>query len=1428
MKRKFRFLAIVFILITCLFTGCDSGGGNTPAKPVVEVVALQQELTLKDTEVMNYDYTKLFKVTSDSQDVVVTKNMVDTTKLKNVAGTYTVSCTYEKLSAKVKVIVIETVYELNLSKEELTLNAVLWDEYNYLDLFEATIDGEVVEITESMVETNIEGTPGTYYYRVTFNGISKTLNVHLVDEHTIEVFTTYKTKAVLINEIAQFDYTQLFSLYVDGVAVRVTLDMLDLTKVSNPQVGETYEIAFNYSVGNSEAKSVAEITIIEEDQISVTTKVVVTYPNGSYVDLTSLFEVKKGEEILPIDITMIEGTIDYSSVSVNEITLTYEGEEYVSIVEVRRGVIINYNTTDTVIIVKGTNQATYDFVKDFKVLINGIRFESISNESVNTEGVDFNTPGVYEATIKIAYNENKLGLSGVKFTYYEKTINYVVVDNNYSVSVKEENLLLKKGTTSYNLFNNLNVVINGRNQTLTTNKNYVDVITCYAEVLSDVIDFTSAANQKVEIAVYANGVNNAPVIVEYNLRIASDVVVEATDLVVFAGTTVYTKDLFTLHDGSDYLEVSNDYITGKVDTFTPGAYYITIDYLGIEATSKVVVLDNNIKGRYQTNLKTIAQTEEDEEYGSTTTASKKFGDLVIDEEGNITVNNLKAKLVSAIDGHTLIVSIRSYLHTLYYEDGIIVLDPDNSIRLGFHDEKRPLVYFNSEKYELLGRTEINLYDNHVLTMTYTSYSIDVFDVKNKETNEEFKYALKVRLAEKISSDTIYVVSWGMAEYVGDIPSVGEKGSIIFDGEEYKFTMTSSNVAKINEASSEKKYANTNFVGTVDGQSAILRVNQYEGFTLVVDSKIIFEAGSYEIMNMKNGGPNYEEDTVLLYQYQNEYYSYKFALDTVNKTFEVIEKDSYYGYYEYDNVFIYLDGYGTGLINYDTKHYYVTQFTYEVVGNTIICEYFNTSFLSNHGDGCEFYVGDFLNTLTITKIDETRLIGQTFKNKYIESGALVNVKSYQVGQEADNVAKKQLYSNIEIITKDGELSEEEKAKIIDTSRIRFNTPGFYQMTITINVNGKNVTSYYAIQILEAIYADKEVVATYGSGVIFNENSLSIDKYGQAILECAGIIYKGTVKINDDNSFVINGSNPDKGRITATGTYISDGIVLVRCGGASSFTDYFTIGSYKSSGCEKNVLRAITVGSNTLYVLASSNSASGEVVNVELVSGSNILNGNVIVKITSSEKVIYAKIQNWSSIIDGLVLADEYRGTYTLDANNTLTLDGFGNAVVGTTAGAYILNGRYATVITNTETFVYRLDKDNYTYTIVDIALDNSLLSGKTFSGTHKFYCGSYIYTANTTFVFGENGVITVKSNSSEHDEGELACGADLYNPTFASKNGVKGSYNVNGNKVTITVNGESFTFTITNVMDPAKLVCTSTTVDSTVHGYFAAGTSFDIG
>ena len=58
------------------------------------------------------------------------------------------------------------------------------------------------------------------------------------------------------------------------------------------------------------------------------------------------------------------------------------------------------------------------------------------------------------------------------------------------------------------------------------------------------IDFNKPGNQKVEIAVYVNGPENDPVYVTYEVSIATDLVVEAFDKVIYTQETLYTRDLF--------------------------------------------------------------------------------------------------------------------------------------------------------------------------------------------------------------------------------------------------------------------------------------------------------------------------------------------------------------------------------------------------------------------------------------------------------------------------------------------------------------------------------------------------------------------------------------------------------------------------------------------------------------------------------------------------------------------------------------------------------------------------------------------------------------------------------------------------------------------------------------------------------------------
>ena len=114
---------------------------------------------------------------------------------------------------------------------------------------------------------------------------------------------------------------------------------------------------------------------------------------------------------------MISGNINYTNVGVNEIKLTYNGVERISTVEVKKGVVINHRYGDTISIKKGTNQDAYSFINDFIVVINGVEMKFIPESYLDLSTVDFKTVGTYQVKITIPYNENKLTLTGVKFSY---------------------------------------------------------------------------------------------------------------------------------------------------------------------------------------------------------------------------------------------------------------------------------------------------------------------------------------------------------------------------------------------------------------------------------------------------------------------------------------------------------------------------------------------------------------------------------------------------------------------------------------------------------------------------------------------------------------------------------------------------------------------------------------------------------------------------------------------------------------------------------------------------------------------------------------------------------------------------------------------------------------------------------------------------
>ena len=1450
------------ILTALTFAGCDKGGGSNPdpdvpptptPQEVVKVVAKQEIVSIHEKEFADFNYTSLFIITVDDKQVLIQQAYLDLSHLpKNVGEEGYVVCEYKGKSARCNITIAPITYELTLSANEISITQLQVDDgYDYLALFRATEDGETRKITDDMVKNNVKREVGDYTYSVTYQGITKTLTVHVTEAHRVEVVNSYRLLGLQIEQLEDLDVTTLFSIYLDGETIKVTEDMIDASALENAQVGQEYDVVLTYVYKDARASSTAKIKIVPPKDVVVNARNAVIFPNGGNLDVRTLFTIKEGDEYVTVTNDMITGSIDYSAEGSNEITLTYKGKSATAIVEVRRGVVITLPKGDTIAVKKGTNKTEYNFANDVAVSVNGTRFTFVTYGDgtayhIDTTNVDFSTAGIYTATVSIPYTD-----SSKSTTYTTATINYVVKETTYELSVLQSEVLLAQGTTSYSLAKNISVKVNGITKVVVFDKAVAesDFLTVYAKLLTDPIDFNLVGTQHVKMEVYAGGMDEEPEIVEFDVRIKSNVKVTAYGKVVFVGKTVYTLDLFSVKDGDKDVKVTADMLEGKVDTYTPGVYSVKIDYLGVEATAKVVVLSDDIVGTYKTNMTTIPSEiskdygswEENDgwgDYGDSDTDDEvkpvvPLKDMTISADGTIVVNGTTAQVVDGIDQSTIIISLGSANYTLYINDGIVVLDPDNSNRLSFTDARRPLVYFSKTIWNLKSRVVVNSSSNYVLSTTNTAYSIDTFKIENKQTGQTSWYGLYTRLVSRNSADTVYNVSWGEASYPDDfVPKANATSTLTFGGQQYEFVMSTSVTAKIQTTEQAQKYIGT-YKGSIDGDdSARLTVDALGNYKLTLNGKTLFSASKSEIASMVNGGINTDDDILYFYNYKTSYYSYKIIINNEAKTFETVKKDGLFGYYEFDNRFIFLDGYGKGFAKLDKTSYTEVKVEYERNANEVTLRFIDAPYDYEYGQEATFVVSTFGNVLSVKYVEGDKLAGADFVNSRIESGAIVTIGQTTFDRGTSTIVKQAILDSIKIVTKQGTLTDAEKKKCVDLSAVVVNKAGFYSLPITLDLNGESVTAYYAIQIVAPIDgANKTFKADYGNGLINNSISLNIDNYSQLTLVCGSVTYKGFVSASD-TEFYSRAYDSNGNVLDVQGGWLTDGIVFVRASGAVIVNEYFAKGTVSTAGGNGAVLRKMEYDGKTTYLYSASVASQVEIISdIQTLEGNGTDNG-AIVKFSANGKEIIAKIVQWGSASGGLLISDGYRGTYTCAGQEDLVIDGFGNLSIGTITGTYTFNANGSLLVkTSTDMFVLDVNVAGGTYKPSSIKLDASLVRGKTFSAEYYFACPSdktSRYLAQTQFIFLADGKVSVISTSSEHDSGEDQCPQDTYKPSFASKNGLLGEYQVLGNTVKVTVGGATFTFAISDVSLADTLVCISTTLDqSTSQGAFKVGEKFSV-
>lgn len=1447
---------------------CSYGGKTAEAMVTVTAEAVTEDVwnvefsdpnvtsvEIYASEAAYYNYGKYFKVTKNGVERGISSDMVEN-NVKTEQGTYSYMVTAGGVSKTLTVIVLAP-YAVELLQDEVSIRSHSVDSFDFNALFNVTADGVKQEITADMVQSNVEAELGSYTYSVTFHDITKTLTVLVTDDYDISVIPSYNTLSACVSDVASLDVTMLFSVYVDGVAVEVTEDMIDASALDNAEAGQTYSVSCSYAQGSSKSSATVNIAVTEDEQINITAKNIVTYPNGEYIDLTTLFTITKGGSAVTVTNEMIDGTVDYSlEDEAQNITISYEGQTATATVTVLRGVVANYATGNVVNVKVGTDQAAYPFAEDFVVLVNGIRFRNLTS-FLDTSSVDFSQTGTYTATLNVLYNNSSdFGLKPTMAST-ELTITYNVVGVDYTIGIAEDTVTLPVGTESYDVFGNISLKRNGINNTVGENKNWVSLMYTYGEVVSDPLDFSQTGTQHVEIDVYvyctdAQSDLGEPIRVEFDVVISGNVQIEATDKTVFGNQTVYTTDLFRLWENGSEIEVTQDMISGKVDTFHAGTYKITAEYMGATATATVVVINPEIAGIYKTAQRTIAQEEEsddDDDGGGTSyweddsgttssettyTSTSALGDLVISADGSMTINGSEATFIGSIDENTLRISVGmgAYEYILYYNNGIIVLEPVNAVHLAYHESNRPFIYFDQSVWTINDAVTINRGSQHILTLKYNGYySYDVFQISSDETT--LWYGLYTEL-ELISSDYYYDLVWGEVVFADDFqPQADVVSSLTFNGTTEYFTMQSDSVGKVNSSDEEKIWAGMTFSGTVDGKSASLRFNEYEGLSYYVDGVQILSVSSYDMNNMVNGGVNHSADTAFVYYLKEtnseEICSYKFLIDAENKTFELLSRDGIFGQYfsDDDDMYLFLDGYGTGVANFDTSSYVKNQFRYTLINDEVKITFFNTSVTFAYGDYITLRLADLKNILTVKYCEDSSLNQAEFVNEQITDGAIVDFTKSVFS--ATSSLKNDIYESIVITTKDGTLTTDQKkatvdgtkTSCVDLSCVSQNANGFYQIAVTVSVDGSPKTAYFAVQVQRTkyqtqfaeIFGEADSHGTYSLGAVISETSaanITVDYYGNATVYVASKTYVGYCLTDVDNGkFTIYAFDDDNVSITGYGEKLQDGFYKVRLTGAASMVDYFVATSSEIyvSGTTSNILRKIIVDDSTIYVYSVAKGSLGEIVSVTEESDGSL-------KVIAQNKTFVAKAVWGTNVSYGLTIADSLRGTYLGDDDETLVLDGFGNATYGTTEGSYYASGENLTFTTDSEVLAFRLDKTEFTFQTLTVDIASKIV-GKIYSAAYTFTEDDSTYSATATIVFKADGTAQITSVCSDYENGE-------YSPSFVGD----GTYEITSSgKIIVKISSQTIAFNAPDVVKCLSIICTETSLQDGDCGYFGENTEF---
>lgn len=231
MKKTAKFISLItlmLMMVTTLLAGCEK---TTETTKKVSVVASQPIIDVEQDAVDTLDFTKLFKITVDDEQIEVKASYIDLGGLCTKVGTYTVTCTYEEKSASIIVNVNKSESNIVVNKKvtsiDIKINEV--DTYDFTTLFTISEKGNNVTVEESFVDhLKVIAKAGTYKVTCTYKGVSETITVNVKDT-VYELRLSVDEVKVTVDTALNYDYLALFTAFVDNERIDITSEMVEST-----------------------------------------------------------------------------------------------------------------------------------------------------------------------------------------------------------------------------------------------------------------------------------------------------------------------------------------------------------------------------------------------------------------------------------------------------------------------------------------------------------------------------------------------------------------------------------------------------------------------------------------------------------------------------------------------------------------------------------------------------------------------------------------------------------------------------------------------------------------------------------------------------------------------------------------------------------------------------------------------------------------------------------------------------------------------------------------------------------------------------------------------------------------------------------------------------------------------------------------------